>query len=256
MGERLVAVNTERLFLLLLRLQPFDLICDVGSFDAAQARAFRRARPGARIIAFEANPALFATIADDPAVISAGIEPRHAAVCDHDGTATFFLEHAREDERHGWLQKVSSLRQRVSDSQGTTAATVPATRLDTVVEQLSPPPRSIGLWIDVEGSAFEALEGAAEISDRVTCIHVEVESRALWQGQRLCPEVTALLARRGFRPVARSIGPAQFDVLFVRTGWRSLPMAVIAVLATRVLQLARACRLAYGKLRGMITLRR
>lgn len=256
--ERLVAANTERLFLLLLRLQPVDLICDVGSFDAAQARAFRRARPGARIIAFEANPALFATIANDPAVISAGIEPHHAAVCDHDGSVTFFLEHGGGGKPYHWLQTISSLRRRVPssatvwsgvpESQGTTATAVPAARLDTVVEQLSPPPRSIALWIDVEGSAFEALKGAAGISDRVTCIHVEIESTALWQGQRLGPDVMALLARRGFRPVATTGGRVQCDVLFVRMGWRSLPMTVIAVLATRVFQLARVCRLVGGRL--------
>ena len=154
------------------------------------------------------------------------------------------------------LRSTATVWSGVPDSQGTTAATVPATRLDTAVEELSPQPRSIGLWIDVEGSAFEVLEGAAMISDRVTCIHVEVESRALWQGQRLCPDVMALLARRGFRPVARSVGRFQFDVLFVRTGWRALPMAVIAVLATRVLKLGRVCKLVFRKLRGMIARRR
>ena len=49
-------LNTKRMFVDLLPRFAVNTVCDVGSMNGADARAFRKALPGARVIAFEPNP--------------------------------------------------------------------------------------------------------------------------------------------------------------------------------------------------------
>ena len=93
--------------------------------------------------------------------------------------------------------------------------------------------RRIALWVDVEGVAYEALEGAAGIMDSVVLIHTEVEAQELFAGQRTSGDVYALLARHGFTfldggtPVGRRAGNA----VFVRSDLASRLSVLMPVLA-------------------------
>jgi hypothetical protein len=106
---------------------------------------------------------------------------------------------------------------------------VRAVRLDSfLTDVLAGPARTIALWIDVEGAAYEVLEGIDGIRDRVCLVHVEVETRAFWQGQRLWPEIDVLMRQLGFTPIARRPGEEQFDVLFVNDRWLGRSRAVVS----------------------------
>jgi len=210
-------LGTKHLFDRLLRLLRPDLVCDVGSMDASDALRFRRHLPGARIVAFEGNPRNLSRLRRNPAVAAAGIEVVPSLVWNADGARPFFVEDVAdprdgEDIRHG----ISSTRPLRHGSLGRRMTMVAAVRLDTFAAGLTPPPGRIALWIDVEGAAYEVLEGTQAIAERVVAVHVEVETRELWTGQHLKPHVEALAHRLGWVTLARGAVEVQHDLLLVR----------------------------------------
>lgn len=209
-------LGTKYLFDRLLRVLRPDLVCDVGSMDASDALRFRRRLPGARIVAFEANPRNLTRLAARADLRRAGIEIVPRLVWNADGERSFFVERVEAadggDVRHG----ISSSRPRTVNSLGSERTRVAAVRLDSFAAGLTPAPRHIALWIDVEGAAYEVLEGAAGIAQQVVLVHVEVETRPFWQGQRLKPEVAALAGRLGLMPLARGFNEDQHDLVLVR----------------------------------------
>lgn len=206
---------TDILFRVLIkRLQP-DLVCDVGSMNASDAKRFRQVLPKARIVAFEASPANAQLIEDSGDLDDCDIQLRHQAVSNVDGTLTFNVEHSSTKKGQQLRQSICSTRKRIAGSLGMTEVEVESIRLDTFVQQLTPTPASIALWIDAEGNSHEILEGIEGVRDRVTIIHVEVETREFWHGQKLKADVVDLMASMDFVSFARGYDEFQHDVIFL-----------------------------------------
>jgi len=211
-------LRTSFLFRLLLKAAKPDAIFDVGSMDASESLWFRKVLPGARIVLFEANPSNYRTIADNPTVQKAAIQLENRVVWNRGGTKTFFIEHPSHEpgvDEH--IQGMSSTRPRIDRGSpyGTSAITAEAVRIDAFVDSMQPYPHIIALWIDVEGAAFEVLEGIAAVKDRIGIIHVEVETVAAWSGQHLKPDIIKLLEAFGFILLARGRIEEQHDLVFI-----------------------------------------
>jgi FkbM family methyltransferase len=211
-------VSTRLLFLDLLRDLGIDRVCDVGSMDGRDALAFRAQLPRAAITAFEPNPRNLQEMLADRRLEDARIGVVGAAVCDTDGTAPFYLvppgDDAHTRDRRG---KSSLLRREFLEAQ--TRIEVPTVRLDAVLAD--EPGDRIALWIDVEGKAYEVIEGMRDVAARVRLIHVEVESEpCIGAGQRLFPDVDRLLGELGFQRIAtdQPVHRPQFNALYVRRG--------------------------------------
>jgi FkbM family methyltransferase len=220
--ERLPVVNSEYLFLLLVKQLNVDLICDVGAFDCAHSRQFRRS--GARVAAIEANPFNFAALVADSSIAAAGIELFNYAAWNEDGEVTFNMIQVPNGSLVNQRNPISSVRARTPGYEfESRPVCVPATRLDTLVRRkLGATAAAIAVWIDVEGAAHEVLQGMEDVHESVRIVHVEIETREFWQNQRLWPAVAALLRDFGFTPLARSAGNLdgrQLDVLFINTTW-------------------------------------
>jgi FkbM family methyltransferase len=220
-------VSSEFLFRTLAKHLGAEVICDVGAFDCFHSKRFRAT--GAKVIAFEANPVNFEVLARNASLSAAGIELFNYAAWNRDEEVTFNVVDATARGTE-WRNMISSIRERTPDnSYETRPVRVRAVRLDTfLVDLLAGPAPTIALWIDVEGAAYEVLEGIAGIRDRVCLVHVEVETRAFWQGQRLWPDVDALMRQFGFTPIARRPGDLQFDVLYMNDRWSGRSRAVIS----------------------------
>ncbi|MCH7823172.1 MAG: FkbM family methyltransferase [Acidobacteria bacterium] len=210
-----MTLYTDILFQVLIkRLQP-DLVCDVGSMNARDAKRFRHVLPKARIVAFEASPHNAQLIEESGDVDDYDIQLRRQAVSNVDGTLTFNVEHFSSEKGQHLRQSISSTRKRIAGSLGRTEVEVESIRLDTFVQRLTPPPASIALWIDAEGNSYEILEGMEGIRHRVTIIHVEVETREFWHGQKLKADVVDLMASMDFVSFARGYDEFQHDVIFL-----------------------------------------
>jgi FkbM family methyltransferase len=209
-------LSTRRLFLALLPALDIDTVCDVGSMNGADALAFRRAVPRARVLAFEPNPHNVRLMENDSRLREHGIELMPFAACEQDGVAAFHLvktDYALPHHRRG----MSSLLERDDRSLRDSTASVATVRLDRCLAAAAP--HRMALWIDVEGKAFEALEGARGILSQVMLLHVEVETLpCIAAGQKLYPQIRALLESEGFVELATDRAPQaeQLNVLFVR----------------------------------------
>ncbi len=239
-------VSSAWLFRRLLDLYGANVVCDVGSFDGTHALTF--SRPGTRVVALEANPTNAETLANNSRVADAGIDVCHVAAWNKDEDITFNVIGLLDGDANTWCNKISSIRSRRDFAHDNQEVTVRATRLDTFVAALNiAMPRSIALWIDVEGVGFEVLEGIAGMQDEVCAIHIEVETTPFWEQQHLWPEVLALMNGCGFSALARGAGDLQFDVVFVNDAFREQ-----ASLATRWLVMLSWARRRAGRLLGPV----
>jgi FkbM family methyltransferase len=244
-------VNGRRLFLKLLPELGISAVCDVGSLNGDEALAFRAVLPRAALFAFEASPENLGRMCADPALRRNDIEIVSSAVTNFDGGAEFFIVDADDsapDERQG----MSSLHKRPDLGRiRSRAVPVKTTRLDTFFRARLPPDLRLALWIDVEGRAYEVIEGLGALASRVHLLHVEVETEpCIAPGQRLYPEVLALLEARGFRELAvdGDRDAEQFNALFVRM---EMPAETLRQVE-RQHRFARARLLVAGTLRKVI----
>jgi FkbM family methyltransferase len=92
----------------------------------------------------------------------------------------------------------SLLKHSVNDSVQIDAITVEVIRLDDLVRV-----RGISkidfLKVDVEGMAFEVLDGLGEFIHNVSCIQIETEVMPAWENQWTQTEVFVLLETKGFQ---------------------------------------------------------
>jgi hypothetical protein len=111
-------------------------------------------------------------------------------------------------------------------------------RLDEFIEGLDRAPQSLALWIDVEGAAYEVFEGIERIANRVQFLHVEVEAKETWSGQKLVTDIDALLKRLGFCFVGRGFGykKIQYDVVYInRRTFKNSRLKVMWIIGLAVL---------------------
>jgi len=113
---------------------------------------------------------------------------------------------------------ISSLLQHsVNGASASNEIKVQVSRLDAIIS--SEHIESIDfLKIDVEGLAYEVLEGLGDSINRVACIQVETEYIPIWEGQRLQADVYGLLEAKGFQLIEHDLqmDGVQADSLWIR----------------------------------------
>lgn len=211
-----VKLGTKYLFHRLIKTIKPELVCDIGSMDASDARRFRRLLPYARIIAFEGNPDNIESIRHDENVKKDKIDVQDKVVWNSNGRQKFYIENLSNEKRANDVRRgISSTHIRTENSLGNKVIEVESVRLDTFIQGLENVPESIALWIDVEGAAYEVLEGIAGVRDKIQLIHVEVETQEFWKGQRLKADVEDLMRSMGFIILACGHFEPQHDIVLM-----------------------------------------
>lgn len=215
----MMLLDTKRLFIRLLKVLKVDCTCDVGSLNGAEAFDFRDAAPTAKVFAFEANPVNANLIRSKKEIAAAGIQLIERAVTNYDGEAKFFIvdtDYSGTSPERG----MSSLFDREGARMRESAVTVRAQRLDTFFLEEGSSSMRAALWIDVEGKAYEVLEGLAASASRVVMLHAEVETvPCIHAEQKLRNHFIDLSGQLGFTVIACD-GPdtlPQQNLLLVRT---------------------------------------
>lgn len=248
---RLPIVDNEYAFRLLAKRFGAGLVCDVGAFDGAHSKRFRAI--GARVIAFEPNPACYEALSVDKEIAAAGIEIVAKAAWNENGNVGFHVVSLPIGGALSERTPISSVLERMpAYGFASERKNVEAVRLDTYVTGLGPTDSGpIAIWIDAEGAGYEVIEGMEHIRRSVCLVQVEVETARYWLNQRLDSDVVELMRRFGFTPIARSLGNLQYDLLFVNNEWLerarpwvrwSIAVARFRLRAREILQLARRAR--------------
>lgn len=191
-----MVTNTKILFCTVLKAMDVDCVCDIGSRDGDQAILFRQLRPGATVLAFEANPINFKAMCADPRLRDGRIELLSFAVSNARGIARFHVTDVDYNDPKT-NKGTSSLLQR-EDFPIKEAVEVETRRIDEFILAEYRQALAIALWIDVEGAEYFVIEGMSGIKDRVMVVHVETAKVPLRQGQKTLAELTVLMESQGF----------------------------------------------------------
>ena len=210
-------LNTEILFQLLVKYYKPALICDVGTMDASHSVLLRKISKKSNIIAFEANPYNYNAIVDSGISKQYDIDVIHKAVTNKNGELTFNIQSYSANKVDDWKAGTSSILQRNESVGETESVTVDAIRLDQYLEQCDQKNSPSALWIDVEGAGYQVLEGLSGIADSVNFLQIEVETKEVWQGQKLKTDVQKLLTEFGFIEIGRGKHDEQHDLIFINT---------------------------------------
>jgi len=184
---------------------------EIGAFEAGFSRWVRRELPGARAVAFEANPMVWAHHRDE--VSALGVEYLNLAIGPENGPVTLNVPRDFDGRARDPVNRMASLGSNLrSDEQ--VAVEVPGVRLDDAVP-LTADDRLVA-WIDVEGALGAVLPGSAETLRRAAAVYVEVEAEAMWDGQWLDRDVLDWFEGIGMAPLLRDRQRReQYNVLLV-----------------------------------------
>jgi FkbM family methyltransferase len=199
---------------LAIRLAP-DLSVEIGAHEASFSERLKAGVANLRAVAFEANPYVYARHADRLQRPESGVDYRHAAICDHDGSVEFRIPVKRGKGALRRENAISSLRLRANAEFEYETLMVPAATLDTA---LGPRPaiRAVA-WVDAEGAQKEILAGGRAFFSTVAAVYIEVERQQVWQDQAVDREIGRRLARFSLVPVMRdNLARPQFNEVYIR----------------------------------------
>ncbi len=191
-----------------------ELVLELGAFSADFSCGQRPRLPDSQFHAFEANPHNYARYRSQ--VEAAGVGYHPLAIGEAVGERIFNLVVKRDGKDVSPTRGSNSLRTKPLDI-NYEEIPVQMVSVDHFVREQGLVGRSAALWIDLEGTAHEALSGAERTLADTSVIFVEVEDHPFWTGQKLSGEVRTLLARSGFIPLARDFQyKQQYNVIYAK----------------------------------------
>ena len=205
----------ERLFFdLASRVLPAGNFLEIGAYEASTARRLADKCPQTWCMAFEADPMVFNKFRGQNVDGNelGNFAYVNKAVAARPGVMDFHKQVESASDIPAEFLPNNSLR-RKSDTL-TEVVPIECTSVDEILAERTG--TSI-LRIDVEGTCFEVLQGAASSLSSVSVIYAEVEDYEIWMGQRTVFDVYGFLDAYNFIPVTRDVQtPGQYNVMFLR----------------------------------------
>ena len=201
-------MTQEELASTFIRMQK-DLVPNVSIEVGAHAGEFSNtmAMAGIRAYAFEASPYVYEKFKDS---MHPGVKYINKAVSYQSDIVMFQIDTRFDPENTGH----NTIMKRAEDIDYEYVK-VEAVALDDFAGMNS----NIALWIDCEGANREVLSGASKLLNKVSSIHIEVETKEFWKNQWLLKDVENYLAGYGFKEFARSnvdIHGHQVNIIYVK----------------------------------------
>jgi len=198
------------------------IIFDIGARDCLQSIEFYKQFPNARIYAFECNPNTLEICRKNIAEYADRIKLIEGAVCDYDGTITFYPIN-QEKTQTSWADGNPGASS-IFKSNGTYTVEnyvqdeiqTNCHRLDTIMCRENIPRVDI-IWMDLQGAELLALKGLGEYINSVQYIFTEVSYKPIYENQVMFNELNAFITQNGLiaksQPTMRGW---QEDVLYER----------------------------------------
>jgi FkbM family methyltransferase len=224
-------LKTKYAFHLLAAFLRPEVVLDIGSMDGADSKRFARILPQAEIVAFEGNPYNFRAMSSDKQLKQRFIRLENCLVSDSAGESRLFVQRPTGSDV-GFNRGTSSTLQRSLDGARLEEVVLDAVRVDGFLNNEYPSASPIAAWVDVEGHSYGVLKGMEGAADRIKLIHIEVETKEIWPGQKLEHEVLTLAEDLGFVTLAIGRGDVQRDVILVNASWYAANQASIRKIMT------------------------
>lgn len=217
-----VTLHTPSLFWKIAKKLPrCDTYLDIGSCDGDISFKFEAIFPNANIMALEADPRNAEKIQREIYTKNSKIKLYPNAAFHRSETISFYQETPESGNNFG----TSSIFGEANCN--SKKVEVQAIKVSELLSQ----EKSIGLWMDVEGAAFEALLGFEEHLESVTIAHIEVEFTKVKENQlHTYEDIKGLLSKSGLVPIAFDLkGPNKDfgDVLCVQKKYLGLAQSIV-----------------------------
>jgi FkbM family methyltransferase len=169
-------------------------------------------------VAFEANPDNFALMNADNEIQKNRIRVVNQLISCKEGSQSFFIQ--RPDKTKPSSNRgTSSALPRLELGMLNEEVHINSVRINSFLNSDYPQATKVAMWVDVEGFAYEVLESMQGSTDHIHLIHVEVETRECWPGQKLEPDVLQLLKSMGYVLLAHGKNDIQRDLVLVSKSW-------------------------------------
>ena len=179
------------------------IIFDIGSRDCGQSIEFYNTFPNAQIYAFECNPNTIDICKQNIVKYSDRITLIEGAVCDYDGTITFYPINQKKtittwvDGNPGASSIFKSNGTYTHEHYIQDEIISQCHRLDSVMKKFNIPNVDI-IWMDLQGAELLALKGLGNYLSTVKYIYTEVSHKAMYSGQVMFDELNKYILSAGF----------------------------------------------------------
>ena len=168
---------------------------EAGCHSAFASKYIKQRLPECKVFAYEADPVNF--IQFNVELKTLGINHVWKAVSEKEGTTTFYIQHPKPKNALAWQN--NSVTQRTISPSAYVEFPVSSNCLDNMHST----DETYCMWVDLEGHAYEALQGATSILAKTKYILLEVEQEQHWVGQKVDTEVLEFLADLGFKVIGK-----------------------------------------------------
>jgi FkbM family methyltransferase len=215
-GNKKSAVILDKIFFSLnTEYLPCNWFIEAGAFEANASMTVKSKIPSCQVYAFEANPDNYNHFKENLGAINYV----QTAVSNYVGNIVFKQQ---ATGANGLIfPKVrgnNSLKSRTRDKETQyNDLVVPCTTLDDFFHDKINNTDIVGMWVDLEGAAYEAFTAATKILDQVSFLKVEVEDKQYWEDQKLSQDIIDFLSQHGMTPLIRDFEATsvlQYNILF------------------------------------------
>jgi FkbM family methyltransferase len=196
------------------------IIFDVGSRDCGQSIEFYNAFPNSKIYAFECNPNTLGICKKNIEPYSDRITLIEGAVCDYDGTITFYPINQEktittwEDGNPGASSIFKSNGEYSFETYIQDEIITNCHRLDSAMDKYCISKVDI-IWMDLQGAELLALKGLGNHLQNVKYIYTEVSYKEMYSGQVMFEELNNyILSNNFFIKNTLSLQGWQEDVIY------------------------------------------
>ena len=200
---------------LVTEVVPCDCFVEAGAYQGDTSRLVESILPNATIYAFEANPYNYEQF--KPLFESSAVNYVHLAVLDKNDTVIFKVQKNNNGTDTPPVKGNDSILSRTEPNVIYEEFVVPCVTIDHYLADKIKTTDSVAMWVDLEGAAYQALQGAVHVLPQVDVIKIEVETHQCWENQKLDLEIKKFLSQFGFFPVLRDFEYAnQYNILFCK----------------------------------------
>ena len=179
------------------------VIFDIGSRDCIQSIEFYNNFPNAKIYAFECNPNTLSICKDNIKLFNDRITLIEGAVCDYDGTITFYPINQNKtittwtDGNPGASSIFKSNGTYTEEKYVQDEIITNCHCLVSVMKKYSIPKVDI-IWMDLQGAELLALKGLGHYLQNVKYIYTEISHKEIYTGQVMFNELNDFILSNGF----------------------------------------------------------
>lgn len=205
----------EKYFYLLCNKLSINLLIECGAHDASTSVKFCGSNKNRKAIAFEANPHVVNRFNSE--IRNSRIQYLNIGLASAPGKLKL---HIPKDAPGSWTPQASFDKNLGFETSAN--VDIEVNTLDNLIPQFTHHHKLLeptALWIDVEGFAWEVLQGAQNILSSHFCkfIFLEVSDQKIWENEKSAAEIVDFLIKFDFLPVVRDCPLASlYNIVFVK----------------------------------------